>query len=47
LVFASTPRPQGAFEVRQLAAVFENYPMYPFFKDSREGGSKLSPKDRY
>jgi hypothetical protein len=34
-------RPQGAFGVRQLAAAFKNLPIWPFFSDSHESGSKL------
>jgi hypothetical protein len=41
LVLAATPRPEGAFGVRQLAAAFKGGPMCLFFKGSPESGSKL------
>jgi hypothetical protein len=44
--FFATPRPPGAFGVRQLAAAFENGPMCPYFKDSLESGSKRPKASR-
>ena len=44
--FFATPRPPGAFGVRQLAAAFENSPICPYFKDSLESGSKRPKASR-